>query len=134
MRTAHTRPDSTQPATTSEPGPAAGPLGHAMRGREAGERVAPRSAGAVLGLAADRVDRRQLTAGICHAPWLLIEARAVPGRTAPCLSPGADLPNAGANRVNREASPDGPILTGARLADLRACCAKLIEQLNSGHS
>lgn len=76
----------------------------------------------------DFVDAGKPVAAICHAPWLLIEADVVRGRTLtswPSLR--TDLLNAGATWVDEEACVDDGILTSRRPADLPAFCAKLIE-------
>ncbi|NBC88031.1 MAG: DJ-1/PfpI/YhbO family deglycase/protease [Alphaproteobacteria bacterium] len=60
-------------------------------------------------------------AAICHAPWLLIEAGIVEGRTATGWpSVRTDLANAGANVVDREVALDGNIITSRRPDDIPA--------------
>lgn len=83
-----------------------------------------------VGLIGELVARGKIVAAICHAPWLLIEAGVVRGRTLtswPSLR--TDLLNAGAEWVDRETCVDGTILTSRRPADLPAFSAKLIEML-----
>lgn len=86
-----------------------------------------------IGFVGDFVRSGKLVAAICHAPWLLIEAGAVQGRTLtswPSLR--TDLRNAGAKWVDEEVHVDGNILTSRRPADLPRFCEKLIELLVAG--
>jgi protease I len=58
---------------------------------------------------------------ICHAPWLLIEADVVRGRTVtgwPSIR--TDLRNAGGNVVDREVALDGNIVTSRKPEDIPA--------------
>lgn len=74
-------------------------------------------------------------AAICHAPWMLIEARVVRGRRVtsyPSLK--TDLQNAGATWVDEEVVRDGNLLTSRRPDDLPAFCEALIEMIASGSS
>lgn len=67
-------------------------------------------------------------AAICHAPWTLIEADAVRGRTLtswPSLT--TDLKNAGANWVDREVVEDGGLITSRNPDDIPAFIEKAIE-------
>jgi protease I len=67
-------------------------------------------------------------AAICHAPWLLIEAGVVRGRTLtswPSLE--TDLKNAGADWVDREVVLDRTLVTSRGPADLPAFCRKMLE-------
>jgi protease I len=67
-------------------------------------------------------------AAICHAPWTLINAGAVNGRTItswPSLR--ADLTNAGAKWVDREVVKDGNILTSRKPDDLPVFDKTMIE-------
>lgn len=68
-------------------------------------------------------------AAICHAPWLLIEAGAVQGRTVtswPSLK--TDLINAGAHWVDEEVVVDEKLITSRNPDDLPAFCHKMIEK------
>jgi protease I len=76
---------------------------------------------------------RKPIAAICHAPWALIEASAVRGRTMtswPSLR--TDLENAGATWVDREVVVDQRLVTSRKPADLPAFCAKMIEAFREG--
>lgn len=67
-------------------------------------------------------------AAICHAPWLLIEADLVQGKTATCYtSIRTDLKNAGANVVDQEVAIDGNLITSRNPDDIPAFSKALIE-------
>ena len=69
-------------------------------------------------------------AAICHAPWLLIEAGLVEGKTATCYtSIRTDLKNAGANVVDQEVATDGNLITSRNPDDIPAFSKALIEML-----
>jgi protease I len=60
-------------------------------------------------------------AAVCHAPWLLIEADVVEGKTVTSWpSVATDLRNAGANWVDQEVVVDGLLITSRRPDDLPA--------------
>ncbi|MDG4790430.1 type 1 glutamine amidotransferase [Micromonospora sp. WMMD1102] len=70
---------------------------------------------------------------ICHAPWTMIDADVVKGRTLtswPSLR--TDLSNAGANWVDEECHVDNGLVTSRKPDDLPAFCAKLVEELAEG--
>jgi protease I len=72
-------------------------------------------------------------AAICHAPWALIEADVVRGRTLtswPSLQ--TDLRNAGATWVDEEVVVDESLVTSRRPDDLEAFCAKTVEEIAEG--
>lgn len=69
-------------------------------------------------------------AAICHAPWLLVEANLVDGRTVtgwPSIH--TDLMNAGADVVDREVVTDGNLITSRKPEDIPAFSKALIEKL-----
>ena len=69
-------------------------------------------------------------AAICHAPWLLITAELVEGRTMTAWETvRTDLANAGANTVDQEVVVDGRFITSRNPDDIPAFNAKLIEML-----
>lgn len=70
---------------------------------------------------------------ICHAPWTLIEAGVLSGRTVtswPSLQ--TDIRNAGATWVDEEVVVDNGLTTSRKPDDLKAFCAKTIEELAEG--
>jgi protease I len=72
-------------------------------------------------------------AAICHAPWVLIQAGAVDGRTLtswPSLQ--TDLRNAGATWVDEEVVVDSGLVTSRAPDDLEAFCAKMVEEFAEG--
>ena len=72
-------------------------------------------------------------AAICHAPWLLIEAGVVEGRTLTAFeSIRTDLRNAGANVVNEEVVVDKGLVTSRCPDDIPAFNARMIEEFGEG--
>lgn len=72
-------------------------------------------------------------AAICHAPWTLIEADVVRGRTLTSFpSLQTDLRNAGAEWVDEEVRVDEGLVTSRNPGDLEAFCAKAIEEIAEG--
>lgn len=71
-------------------------------------------------------------AAICHAPWLLIEAEIVDGRTVtgwPSIH--TDLENAGAEVVDQEVAIDGNLITSRKPEDIPAFTQALIDALET---
>lgn len=85
--------------------------------------------------ARDFFDSGKPVAAICHAPWTLIEADVVRGRTVtswPSLR--TDLRNAGARWVDQEViSDEGPntLVTSRKPDDLKAFCQAAIDAFGS---
>jgi len=72
-------------------------------------------------------------AAICHAPWLLVEADVLEGRTVTSFATVAtDIRNAGGNWVDQEVVVDKGLVTSRTPDDLPAFCAKLIEEFAEG--
>ena len=72
-------------------------------------------------------------AAICHAPWLLVEAGVVEGRTLTAFeSIRTDLRNAGANVVNEEVVVDKGLVTSRCPDDIPAFNRKMIEEFAEG--
>jgi protease I len=66
-------------------------------------------------------------AAICHAPWLLVEADAVRGRTLtswPSLQ--TDIRNAGGTWVDKAVQVDQKLITSRKPDDLPAFCARIV--------
>jgi protease I len=67
-------------------------------------------------------------AAICHAPWTLVEADVVRGRTLtswPSLQ--TDIRNAGGDWVDEEVHNDRGLVTSRKPDDLPAFCAEMLE-------
>ena len=70
---------------------------------------------------------------ICHAPWTLVEADVVRGRTVtswPSLE--TDLRNAGADWVDEEVHVDQRLVTSRNPDDIPAFSAKIVEEFAQG--
>jgi protease I len=67
---------------------------------------------------------------ICHAPWTLIEAGVVEGRTMTSYpSVRTDLENAGAKWVDKEVVIDNGLITSRSPKDLAAFCPALVDEI-----
>jgi deglycase len=70
---------------------------------------------------------------ICHAPWTLVEAGVVRGRTLTSFpSLQTDIRNAGGNWVDEEVHVDSGLVTSRRPDDIPAFNKKLIEEFAEG--
>ena len=72
-------------------------------------------------------------AAICHAPWTLVEADVVRGRTLtswPSLR--TDIRNAGGEWVDEPVHVDQGLVTSRKPDDLPAFCHKLVEEICEG--
>jgi deglycase len=79
----------------------------------------------------DFFDQGKPVGAICHAPWMLVEAGVVSGRTLtswPSLA--TDLRNAGASRIDREVVVDDLLVTSRWPDDIPAFARQLIEVLS----
>ena len=84
----------------------------------------------VIDLVEDFNDAGKPIAAICHAPWLLIEADIVDGKTVTSWpSVQSDLRNAGANVVDQEVAIDGNLITSRKPDDIPAFNKALIAAL-----
>jgi protease I len=71
-------------------------------------------------------------AAICHAPWLLVEANAVAGRTLtswPSLK--TDIRNAGGDWVDEMVRVDDRLITSRKPDDLPAFCAAMLREFEN---
>jgi protease I len=90
-----------------------------------------------VGFAKSFLEGDKIVAAICHAPWTLVEADAVSGRTVtswPSLE--TDLRNAGAEWVDQEVVVDteggpGTLITSRNPDDVPAFSRQLIEALGA---
>ncbi|WP_435418229.1 type 1 glutamine amidotransferase domain-containing protein [Parerythrobacter aurantius] len=81
----------------------------------------------VIGLVKAFNDAGKPIAAICHAPWLLVEADIVRGRTVtswPSLR--TDLKNAGGNVIDSQVATDGNLITSRNPDDIPAFSDALI--------
>ena len=72
-------------------------------------------------------------AAICHAPWLLVEADVVRGRSVtswPSLE--TDIRNAGGDWVDREVVTDEGLVTSRKPDDIPAFNKKMVEEFAEG--
>jgi protease I len=72
-------------------------------------------------------------AAICHAPWVLIDAGVVRGRTLtswPAIK--TDVRNAGGNWVDQEVVVDNGLVTSRKPDDIPAFNEKMIEEFGEG--
>jgi protease I len=79
------------------------------------------------------IDARKPVAAICHAPWMLVEADVVRGRTItswPSLR--TDIRNAGGTWVDEKVRVDQGLVTSRKPDDLPAFCTKMVEEFAEG--
>jgi protease I len=81
----------------------------------------------------DFFEQGKPVAAICHAPWVLIDAGVVRGRTMTSWpTVGTDLRNAGATWVDKEVVVDGGLVTSRKPDDIPAFNKKMIEEFVEG--
>jgi protease I len=87
----------------------------------------------VVSFVRDFFEQGKPVAAICHAPWVLVEADVVRGRTLTSWpSMQTDVRNAGGNRVEREVVVDGGLVTSRGPKDIPAFNNKMIEEFAEG--
>lgn len=87
-----------------------------------------RTDAAAVAFVSDFMAHDKPVAAICHAPWLLVEAGAVRGRTLtswPSLH--TDIANAGGTWVDRAVQVDQRLVTSRKPDDLPQFCEKVVE-------
>ena len=87
----------------------------------------------VVKLVQDFFEQGKPVAAICHAPWVLVEAGVVKGRTLtswPTLQ--TDIRNAGGNWLDKEVVVDSGIVTSRKPDDIPAFNEKVIEEFAEG--
>jgi len=78
----------------------------------------------------DFLDSNKPLAAICHAPWLLVSADVVDGRTLTSFHTlQDDIENAGGSWVDKEVEVDGSLITSRKPDDLPAFSDALIRML-----
>ena len=86
--------------------------------------------GDAVGFIRDFVGTGKPVAAICHAPWTLVEAGVLQGRTLtswPSLR--TDITNAGATWVDQQVVKDGNLITSRNPGDLPAFTKALLDAL-----
>jgi protease I len=81
----------------------------------------------------DFFEQGKPVAAICHAPWVLVEAGVVRGRTLtswPTLQ--TDIRNAGGNWVDEQVVVDSGLVTSRKPDDIPAFNGKMIEEFAEG--
>jgi protease I len=82
-----------------------------------------------VGFVRSFVDAGKPVAAICHAPWMLVEADVVRGRTLTSFwSIKTDVRNAGGNWVDEEVVLDDGVVTSRSPDDIPAFNKKVIEE------
>jgi protease I len=81
----------------------------------------------------DFLEQRKPVGAICHAPWTLVEAGVLRGRTLTSFpSIQTDIRNAGGNWVDEEVHVDQGLVTSRKPDDIPAFNKKLIEEFAEG--
>jgi protease I len=92
-----------------------------------------RTNAAAVELVGEFFEQGKPVAAICHAPWVLVEADVVRGRTLtswPSLR--TDIANAGGTWVDEKVCVDQGFVTSRGPDDLDAFCSKLVEEMAEG--
>lgn len=83
-----------------------------------------------VGFARSFFEDGKVVGAICHAPWTLVEAGVLKGRSLtswPSLQ--TDIENAGASWVDEEVHVDGKLITSRKPDDLEAFCRQVVESV-----
>lgn len=89
----------------------------------------------VVAFIGDFFAQKKPVAAICHAPWTLVEADVLKGRTLTSYpSIQTDIRNAGATWVDREVVSDQGLVTSRDPDDLPAFCKTLVEAFAKGRT
>ena len=87
-----------------------------------------RSDATVVAFIRDFFTASKPVAVICHAPWTLVEAGVLKGRTLTSYpTVRTDIENAGGTWVDREVCVDGNLITSRNPKDIPAFNAKILE-------
>lgn len=87
---------------------------------------------AVVGFTKAFADQGKTIAAICHAPWLLVEAGLVKGKTLTSFaSVQTDISNAGGTWVDKEVVEDGGLITSRDPDDIPAFNAAILKALEA---
>lgn len=92
-----------------------------------------RTNGAAVRFVRAFVEADKPVAAICHAPWMLVEAGVLKGRTVtswPSLR--TDIQNAGGTWVDEQVQVDQKLITSRKPADIPAFTRKMVSEFGSG--
>ncbi len=90
-----------------------------------------RTNAAAVAFVRDFMEADKPVAAICHAPWLLVEADAVRGRTLtswPSLQ--TDIRNAGGDWVDKAVQVDQRLITSRKPDDLPQFCRRIVSEFS----